>query len=236
MASPIGARGSFDIKADESDSSITVHIAEPHGVRSEGLGLSTWGASWVLANLLHKVSISPHSDVLELGAGTALVGLAAAALWRSNVVLTDLPAIVPGLEANISLNQTLFRQRGATARAGSLDWTSPSRLALSASDNTDHNDLLNKPQIILAADTIYDEEHPQLLCSTITTWLAPGPEARVILCYPLRMAYIDYIRDFWERMEAANLECCEEGKEAGDETWNEVAHTPYEWCVWRRRS
>lgn len=33
-------------------------------------------------------------------------------------------------------------------------------------------------------------------------------------------------------MEAAELVCVEEGRQSGDEEWNELAHTPYEWCMW----
>lgn len=237
MASPIGVSGSSDVKVDEQGSTITVHISEPDGLSAENLSLSTWGASFVLANNLHKVSL-PHvpsshpPNVLELGAGTALVGLSAAAIWRANVTLTDLPAIVPGLVTNASLNRTLLREKNASAAAGSLDWTEPDKIRFSDSKEVQAG-LASKYQVILAADTIYDEDHPRLLTNTITTWLAPGPDSRVILCYPLRMAYIDHVRDFWERMEAAGLECCEEGKAAGTEEWNEVSHTPYEWCIWR---
>lgn len=233
MASPIGASGSFAIKADDRGASIAVQISEPRGVTSENLSLSTWGASFILANHLHQISIPAQSEVLELGAGTGLVGLSAAALWKANVVLTDLPAIVPGLEANVSLNDALLRKKGSTARAGSLDWTKPGKITLSDSREIHQSDPSRKPNVILAADTIYDEDHPELLCNTISQWLAPDAESRVILCYPLRMAYIDHVRDFWERMEAVGLECCDEGQEAGDDSWNEVAHTPYEWCVWR---
>ena len=236
MASPIGASGSFAIKSDDKGSSITIHISEPSGVSSKNLSLSTWGASFVLANHLHKIPVPSQSTILELGAGTGLVGLSAAAIWKANVILTDLPAIVPGLEANISLNQKLLWQSGSIARAGSLDWTGPNEIVLSNSKRLPQQDRSNRPHVILAADTIYDEDHPELLCEAITSWLTPGPKSRAVLCYPLRMAYIDHIRDFWERMETAGLECCAEGKEAGDEKWNEIAHTPYEWCVWRWKS
>lgn len=237
MASPIGASGSLAIQSDDKGSSIQVTISEPSGITSENLSLSTWGASFVLANQLYKIPFPLGLDacIVELGAGTGLVGISAAAIWKANVILTDLPPIVPGIAANVSLNKTLFERTGGKARVGSLDWTRPSEIVLS---NTQEIAVAakTKPQVILAADTIYDEDHPELLCNTITSWLAPGPTSRAILCYPLRMAYIDHVRDFWERMEAAGLECSEEGKEEGEETWNEVAHTPYEWCIWRWKS
>ena len=242
MASPLGTGGSLTIQTDDQGSSIKVHIAEPPGVSADHLTLSTWGAYFILANHLHKIEI-PSSDsatpsrVLELGAGTGLTGLSAAAIWKMNTILTDFSAIVPALAANIALNESILKQAGVTVEAGSLDWTDPASIALSTGKDAPLHQMEhssnNMAQVIVAADVIYDEEHPELLVSTITRWLAPGFSSRVIFCYPLRMAYMDHIRDFWEHMEAAGLECCEEGKEDANEDWNEVADTPYEWCVWR---
>jgi predicted nicotinamide N-methyase len=247
MASPIGTQGSISVKTDDAGSSITISISEPSGVSSENLSFSTWGASYVLANQLHKIPVPPTADskqsprdgrwALELGAGTGLVGLSAASIWRTNVVLTDLPNILPGVTTNISLNEHQTRRNGGSAIPGSLDWSSPDELRTYPSRVNHMAEIIrpetSKPGLILAADTIYSEEHPEILCKTISTWLASGPDSRVVLCYPLRMAYIDYIRLFWEMMDDAGFECVEEGRETGNEDWNEVANTPYEWCVWK---
>ncbi|KAK5174185.1 uncharacterized protein LTR77_001265 [Saxophila tyrrhenica] len=250
MASPIGVQGTLAVKTDDTGSSISIHISEPAGLTAENLSLSTWGASFILANQLHSISLPPdHSApaedsgaterpwMLELGAGTGLVGLSAAAIWGTKVTLTDLSNIIPGLAANISLNEPLLKQSGGSGSCGTLDWTDPATLQLHPDGNG--GDLMtvdagtSKASVILAADTIYSEEHPELLSKTIVTWMAPGPRSRAILCYPLRMAYIDHVREFWELMEAAGLECAQEGRESGDDNWNELSHTPYEWCVWR---
>lgn len=254
MASPIGERGTFSIKTDDQGSSIPIHISEQPGVSSENLSLSTWGASFVLANLLHKIDVprldrssnhdrrpSVSAAALELGAGTGLVGLSASAIWKCDIVLTDLPRILPGLDANIRLNAASLAKSHCSASCGSLDWREPNSISLFPEGEAElpdemqgqlSSDSTSKPRVILAADTIYSWEHPELLTRTITTWLAPGSSSRAILCYPLRMAYIDHIREFWQLMEAAGFKCIQEGREQGNEDWNEVAHTPYEWCIW----
>ena len=244
MASPIGSQGTFAIKTDDRGSSINIRISESAGVKAENLSLSTWGASYVLANLLHNIKTlqyirngeNPEQlSALELGAGTGLVGLSAAAIWKCKVTLTDLPPILPGLAANTCLNKTLVAMHAGSISCGSLDWAHPQTIITYPSDTLIPADYTSRPSIILAADTIYTPEHPLLLSNTIRTWLASGPHSRAILCYPLRMAYIDHVREFWELMEAGGLECIEEGREEGREEWNEVAGTNYEWCAWAWR-
>lgn len=248
MASPIGSRGTFEITRDTNGSSLAIHISEQAGVKADNLSLSTWGASFVLANLLHKIhkplvdfpcggtdgSYSKRPSVLELGAGTGLVGLSAAALWGYDVILTDVEMILPGLVANIALNKGVLKSTSVSC--GALDWNDPESLRIFSKRGQSLSPRDLKADIILAADTIYSEEHPELLRKTILTWLAKGPQARVIMCYPLRMAYIDHVRDFWDLMEASGLECVDEGREESDESWNEIANTPYEWCVWAWKS
>lgn len=249
MASPIGSRGSFEVQSDRHGSRMNIHILEQAGISAENLSLSTWGASFVLANQLHKISIpskpkdeisnggeQPRLSVLELGAGTGLVGISAAALWCADCLLTDLTPILPGLDTNISVNQQLLSRNASSASCASLDWNRPDEIKVGThSTRTSARSLTPqdwKADVVLAADTLYSEEHPSLLVKTIVTWLAPGHRSRAILCYPLRIAYIDHIRKFWELMESTGSKCLEEGREEGDEKWNEVANTPYEWCVW----
>jgi predicted nicotinamide N-methyase len=64
-----------------------------------------------------------QARVLELGAGTGLLGLAAAALWRANVVMTDLPLFQDNLLHNIRNNCSLLGERGANVSCDVLDWT-----------------------------------------------------------------------------------------------------------------
>lgn len=214
-----------------TDAPVEIKIAEP-ALRAQGLSLQTWTSSFVLASLLHKVRVEiPFLNgalpVLELGAGTGLVGLTAAALWNVPVVLTDLPPIVPGLAGNIKLNATIVK---GLVTCGSLDWAEPEHLTLENGQTLSAS--ANKACVILAADTVYSDEHPELLSKTIIRWLADGSSSRVILTYPLRVAYLDQIRDLWDLMEAGGLEAIDEGREqvSGDE-WDDEGLC--EWSVWR---
>lgn len=238
----------FSIKDDASGNTVPIHIDEKDGVIAENLSLATWGSSYVLANHLQRwkdtdiVKTAQRNEsnsvpLLELGAGTGLVGLSAAAIWKLPTILTDLPPIVPGLAQNINLNRALLSERETAAQCGALDWTQPERLMVvnpvMAASGPTYIESSRKAHVIVAADVVYDEDHPELLLKTILAWLAPGKDSRVIICYPVRIAYIDHIRDLWERSEAAGLECVEEGQESSDDDWGEAEPAPYEWCMWR---
>ncbi|EHY58910.1 hypothetical protein ABEF92_001551 [Exophiala dermatitidis] len=213
-----------------SDVPLEIKIAEP-ALRAQGLSLTTWTSSFVLASLLHKLPVEfpPSSSpiqVLELGAGTGLVGLTAAALWNVPVVLTDLAPIVPGLAGNVKLNDSLVKDR---VRCGSLDWAAPHNLTLQTGETYSAD--TSKAWLILAADTVYSEEHPELLSKAILRWLDRGSSSRVILTYPLRVAYLDQIRQLWELLEAGGLEAIQEGREqASADDWDDEGLC--EWSVW----
>jgi predicted nicotinamide N-methyase len=219
---------------------IEIHVSR---LRSENLDLATWGSSSILANQLHLLDIRPNDvgqdeiQMLELGAGTGLVGLSAAVIWKANIVLTDLRPLIPGLAKNIEENARTLADHGAAARAGTLDWNNPTTLTFYGDDGNGKPRILSaetaKASIIFAADTIYSEDHPEMLCNAIFAWLKHGPQSRVIIAYPLRVVYLDAIRELWERLEAGGLVSIEEGKaETGDEWDDEKLH---EWSVWKWR-
>lgn len=242
----------LEIPLNDAGDKIGITIAEPTGAKADNLPLSTWGASFILAEQLHKIDTSAaiqnmrdnvdsnsssHAEkptVLEIGAGTALVGITAAILWKTDVVLTDLPKIVPGIAENISANQAILTKAGAQVQCGTLDWASPNILTLqgpSGNENTPLTPDEHKFPIVVAADVLYDEDHPPLLQEVVKTWLAPGQDSRFVQSYPLRIAYLDIIRELWQRYEDAGLECVQEGQVTGDDSWDEEA--PYEFCVWK---
>lgn len=114
--------------------SFSLTIREPP-LTGDSLGLKTWGSSYVLAQLLPVFSAGPLAhlipspesninpvDILELGSGTGLLGLSAACTWGANVVLTDLPEILPNLAHNTSLNLSTIEACGGRAEAAALTW------------------------------------------------------------------------------------------------------------------
>ena len=244
----------------KTGATFSIHIHEDINIRAENLHLETWGSSLVLARRLHAIQIanpsssdSPppchsHLDstltsrsqcgpVLELGAGTGLVGIAAAAIWKTNVTLTDLSPIVPSLKNNIALNRDLLSSTGGSASSGALDWRTPSIITLGSNREVSPQELElraenNKASVILAADTIYDSSHPEMLANVIKAWLKIRPDSRVLIAYPVRVAYLDEIRDLWERLEGIGMDLVEEGKEElPKKDWDD--ETLIEWSVWK---
>lgn len=119
----------------QASASFELIIREPP-ITGDCLGLKTWGSSYLLAQSLDNISRGSLShlvtlgqpnqsfDVLELGAGTGLLGMAAAAIWQANVVLTDLPSIVPNLAYNIEANRSSIEALGGAVDSAALTWGS----------------------------------------------------------------------------------------------------------------
>ncbi|KAK3110071.1 hypothetical protein LTR53_016022 [Teratosphaeriaceae sp. CCFEE 6253] len=215
---------------------LVIQITDPRAIAADNLALATWGSSQVLAALLHRLPAPDltgtglRTDIfplLELGAGTGLVGLSAAAVWKTWACLTDLPPLLPQLQANVALNRDALARCGGAAAAGFLDWSAPDEHIFARTSDA----VAFRARVILAADTVYSEEHPALLTQAVVARLERGPRARLVMCYPLRIGYLDHIRDLWQRLETAGLVCVQEGREMLEESWEE--ETPYEWCVWR---
>lgn len=229
---------SFRIRSGK-DNVVDIRITEVPGVSAENLGLKTWGAAFILANQIKALeqytrvySASTSSlKVLEIGAGTGLSGLAAAVIWRADVVITDLPSIIPGMQANIVLNANLIANSGGRARCGSLDWAQPDKLVGSGHPDFDYNAEEHQFEVLLAADTLYSEDHPSLMAQTIFRWLARSKDACFIVCYAQRIAYLDHIRELWTLLEEGGLCSIHEGREHGDASWDEEA--PFEWAVFK---
>ncbi|RMZ85306.1 hypothetical protein DV738_g117, partial [Chaetothyriales sp. CBS 135597] len=161
---------------------LVIQLHEP-SLTGDNLGLKTWASSLLLARRLTTLKAEVACDkgrVLELGAGTGLVGISAACLWGASVVLTDLPDIVPNLAKNVSLNSDLILASGGEADTRVLDWSDESTMPQHESE---------KYHTIIAADPIYSPEHPYLLVNAIMSSLATDQCSRVVIEFPLREHY-----------------------------------------------
>ncbi|KAI6894950.1 hypothetical protein KC334_g11834, partial [Hortaea werneckii] len=117
-------QGEGEADEDEDDEVLSIHLHEP-ALTADNLGLKTWASSYLLAKrlvLLHSdnnesdssttnppaptllPTLPPDAEILELGSGTGLVGMAAARVLQRKVWLTDLEGIVGNLERNVRGN------------------------------------------------------------------------------------------------------------------------------------
>jgi D-xylulose reductase len=231
--------------------SFELDIHEPT-MTGDDLGLKTWAASYMLAKRLHTMDLGQPDEiqrlqVLELGSGTGLVGLAMAGLG-ADVILTDMASIHANLAHNAEKNAATIEHRGGSARAGVLDWTDPTVCTLrpDATEPSDSESVSSKFPVILAADSLYSPEHPHMLVDTISAWLAEEAGAKVIVEFPYRDAYLPEIATFRERMTKLGLHILEEGEEKGYDDWgtgcanqdqddDEDSAVTCWWSIWGRR-
>lgn len=203
-------------------------VREPP-LTGDNLGLKTWGSSYVLAQMLHTIgqtSLShllcrddskPKPTVLELGSGTGLLGLAAAPIWQTHVILSDLPEIMANLKHNAEANLTTIQAHAGSVEAGALTW----------GGGEDEIDPIlfpteNRFQIIIVADPLYDDNHPNLLAGAIDERLALNTDARVMVMVPQRDTITVQLTSTlkYEMASKANpLVCLEETVVSGQDDW-----------------
>jgi predicted nicotinamide N-methyase len=207
-----------------STGSFELDIHEP-ALTGDDIGLKTWAASYMLAKRLHTLNlVQPNAQqrlqVLELGSGTGLVGMAMAGLG-ADVVLTDMASIHANLMRNAEHNVATIEQGGGSARTGILDWTNPTVCELFPDIvvATKSTIISSKFLLILAADSLYSPEHPHMLVDTISMWLSDEADAKVIVEFPYRDAYLPEIATFRDRMTKLGLRILEEGEEKGYDDW-----------------
>lgn len=229
-----------DINSASSPSTLDITLHEP-AMTEDNLGLKTWSSSYVLAKTLYTlrstVSISPELPILELGAGTGLVGLAAAAVFRCRVLLTDLPVITENIARNVDANLASLHSLDGDAAAAILDWTDPATIEVANRTGEGMLQQLQQHQgkftTIVVADPIYSPDHPKMLVGAVEQWLDRGEgaeKARLILAYPIREAYLPQIADLKERLSALGLRVEREGEEVTRDDWVEDVRVC--WSVW----
>ena len=219
--------------ANVEDLAITLH--EP-ALQADDLGLKTWASSYLLAKRLVALrdnipKLGPDDAILELGAGTGLVGLAAAAVFKAQVVLTDLPEIVPNLERNVATNSSAVEAHGGHANVSVLDWDQPAHFTRASRPHS--------YPLILVADPIYSSDHPRLLVKAIEYHLSKTVNAHTVIELPLREAFADERKNLRERMHDVGLDIIEEGEERWYDDCShggERADVRCWWSVWAWRN
>ncbi|XP_023279481.1 EEF1A lysine methyltransferase 3 [Seriola lalandi dorsalis] len=121
-----------------------------------GVAAPVWEAALHLCRYFEEQSVELRGKrIIELGAGTGVVGILAARLGAA-VTLTDLPLALPQLQANVSANMP------------SSGWPSPPPTVLPLSWGEDHKNFPTDWDLVLCADIIYLPETYPLLVETLT--------------------------------------------------------------------
>lgn len=183
-------------------------LREP-SLTSDNLGLKTWGSSFILGSRIaaDKQKRYLEGSVLELGAGTGLVGIVACRLGY-HTILTDLEEILPNLIANVNLNEI------SNCEVEELDWSSPFRFVSSRGDITF--------QTIILSDPLYSSKHPAWIVSMINQFLGPQPNARVLLQLPIRRSFEKEREKLWELIALSGYVAEDEAYETGYDDFGET--------------
>ncbi|XP_030071161.1 protein N-lysine methyltransferase METTL21D isoform X2 [Microcaecilia unicolor] len=132
------------------------------------VGCVVWDAAIVLAKYLEAGLVLRRRSVLELGAGTGLVGLMAA-VHGADVTITDLEDLQDLMKINIENNKQLIT---GSIQAKVLKW------------GESIMEFLPPPDYILMADCIYYEQSLEPLVKTLEE--LAGPETCIMCCYEER--------------------------------------------------
>jgi len=139
----------------------------------DSTGAVVWPAAHsTAAHLCANAELVRGRRVVELGAGTGLVGLVAAALGAAEVALTDLPSALPLLERNARRNEAAC---GGRVKVRELSWGSAlGELAGPAG------------KVVLACEVVYqhDEETSEALVETMAA--LAGQDGLCLVSYEFR--------------------------------------------------
>ena len=159
---------SFPARAGAAAVRVTLNDAPLSSTDHTSVGLQSWGSAIVFAE---RMCAAPEAfglaagplRILELGAGTGLLSLAAAKLCpQAKVVATDYhPSVLANLRANVTTNFSA----DAPVAVHALDWQHP---------KCDEEPLDRPFDVVLAADVIYHPEHAQWIKRCVEGLLRDG--------------------------------------------------------------
>lgn len=154
---------------------------------SQGLSFQLWPAATTLVTLLDLYRCQPSNSplsgtlsalsngktnhrlrILELGSGTGLVGIAAAAILGANVTVTDLLHVIPNLQFNAELNSKVWAPHCGKLDVAPLKW-----------GEADDMDAIGREfDLILGSDVVYHDHLYEPLLRTLGYLLLGGDEKR----------------------------------------------------------
>jgi len=154
-------------------------------------GVVVWDAALVLAKYLETIRAQiKDTKVIELGSGTGAVGLCAAALGASSVLLTDLHPLLEMLQHNIDLNRSLVEDRVGCL---SLSWGDPEAIQRA-------QDLCSW-DFILVSDCVFYMDSVAPLVKTLAQ--LAGLNTQLLLSYEERQSQekLQVMKEFFAQMK-----------------------------------
>ncbi|VVB05280.1 unnamed protein product [Arabis nemorensis] len=155
---------------------------------SQGISFKLWLPATTLVTLLDNYRRDPENspltrtlssfsspvNIVELGSGTGIVGITAAATLGGNVTVTDLPNVVENLRFNADANGEVVTRSGGKIHVAPLRW-----------GEVNDVEVLGNVDLILASDVVYDEHLYDPLLKTLRLMLFEGSK-RVFLMAHLK--------------------------------------------------
>ncbi|PIN07086.1 putative N2,N2-dimethylguanosine tRNA methyltransferase [Handroanthus impetiginosus] len=151
---------------------------------SQGISFQLWPAATTLITLLDRRHpsntagpLSPLFNnwesrglrILELGSGTGVVGIAAAALLGASVTVTDLPHVLLNLQFNVDANAGIVKLHGGAVDVAALSWGNIKEMEAIGREH----------DIILGSDLVYHDHLYEPLLETLRYFLL-GSEKKVV--------------------------------------------------------
>lgn len=201
-------------------SELSVRLKEP-ALTADNLGLKTWGSSLILSEKLIHSPQYLKKPILELGAGTGLVGITCGLLDQQGqlegegIYVTDLPEIVGNLKDNVELNGL-----SGVVEVACLDWREP--------QGFNHAEF----RTVIFSDPIYSSEHPQLVIDMTHRFLAKSWDSRLLIEIPVREHFELERQELWKKIEAAGLKLVDSDQKEGLDDFGNSVHL-FRLYMWR---
>nr|XP_043626196.1 uncharacterized protein LOC122597689 [Erigeron canadensis] len=161
------------------------------------VGTTVWPCSLVVVKFIERwlnttstTTQNPYSGILldlpnkraiELGTGCGVAAMGLYLLGLKDIILTDIPPVMPALKHNLKRNKTVL---GKMLKTKQVNW-----------NNNDQISSLNPPfGIVVAADVVYIEESVGPLVNAMLALVSD--DGYVLLGYQVRSPEADVL--FWE--------------------------------------